>query len=1759
LISLIPTLEALEKTLSQYLALFDSLNDQADGILFQSLLDIFERFKFFLQLLEVLEMQIIHAAKGASEFCPVPPRQSVLFFTANLNVCLEWFDRIRPKIASGAEIIGNMSMELRSSYLDLLKKKSLPVCAEMTGLAPNCLRITNALRLSRDFDSLIGFHTATKDFVDEPTSKLIMVNALESDGSLETALSILTESEQVPDIEMLQGAQERRMIEILAKLNDWDKLYEKLSGISEEKISNYELQLLQRKLLSSGNNQRRSLNQYLTQLTGFLINSSKSFSENKSITESTLTSKLLTSGVSDTIVYLSSKYAENDENCNVSEVMNYISKLVLMGPPSYDCLLTILSIFTFIERNIDSSLRIGKSTPSQKIIDISLDGSNLFAWNLVYSFSIMANNRKGALRISDPDLLEVGSKLGNLARFKNNIELARRLLEFTDSNVTKSAALKSHFVSAKLLFKEKKLPNGYTTLLEVLNMPHFLENPYDLKLKAKSCIYLSQGKFSRMEKFDESELSKNLEKYTGITRSSFMAGAGSEDFTFWFLRHATELAPNYAKAWFIYGTYCYKFGKVLIDSLILPESQFFVQEKKSIETLANEENIDYLDIMKQFGEEMNDQTKSNPAKWKDALSIGFVGDVDKILSSITEEIQRYISFAVKAYFRFLSIFSSTHRTGRKKYTEESRSITATLRLLRILAKHCSLVETAFEECLPATPIFPWTHVIPQLFARLSHPRSFVQHKVKDLLIRIGKPFPQSIMYQSILGTEDQGLSGLDSIYMEILDQLMSENGTLVTEIRQWINELQRITILWEESWTSALEHIAREFQARLSKIHASEKRIMMNSSLANQEKKSIVENTIINMAKPLGFMFQSICDKTYKKSVSTPHEKYFFELFAEKCDKILSDIKGLKSTESMVQIKESINSLLAEISELTRNNTLRLANVSPFLRNLHAGRFYLPGLEIGVKTKLESCSDTINVLSSKTRPKRICLIGSDGKKYYFLLKGNEDLHLDERIQQFLKTANVFLSSDRESSSRNLNANTYNVVPFGNNYGMIQWVENLTGIYPLYRKRQLWEFSALAGLEKGNNGPKRQVPKPQEFFLNKLKLAQKAKKIDTKQPRQNWPPGPLKDIFEELKNETPKDIISSSFWCSSPNSESWWQITSQFSRSLAVTSMIGYILGLGDRHLDNILLDIQSGKILHIDFNICFEKGKRLRIPETVPFRLTQNLVHALGPNGIEGSFRIACEHTLRVMRENREIFLTLLEAFIYDPLVDWTKRAGTEKQLLNLNVSVGLLVSRLGTFYLTAEELKSTFQDDLLIFPVIISTALHSLADFKTLEIREMEIGSEIALLKNQKDGILSTTERLKNLLSETEAFLRNKLMEMATDAVSFREKFEIATGQFEMMFAKESLPTSIKLPVILDCHLKFKSVLEACSSNLRWYHDFMIDNQYLYMKDIFTGNYSSDMDFNQAFRDMRGFLNTLMATLYRTDPAYLNHHSHLMKICDSTLLQLLKLKEAASVNFELVNDMQSLPIPVPDTDMTLNAALLYLISEFIHVNESKDENLTRKLIGPVLEMFERLFNDLHEGDLFLDFDNLCDLFDFRYVSVNLFLRCLSQLERQGAIAIPKKVSNKLQKIIESDYIIYNLRNLIHEELPSLIVMALASRSPSVSQLRDDLIGISKLSQDCLRIESSTQKQATAGNIFKSFERICEKKGYDRKSRELLDSLSNMRSMITSTSKNGITETHQSHLICLQFFRVWLCLKLGNRNSNSKCRFQNAVVQVICS
>lgn len=106
-----------------------------------------------------------------------------------------------------------------------------------------------------------------------------------------------------------------------------------------------------------------------------------------------------------------------------------------------------------------------------------------------------------------------------------------------------------------------------------------------------------------------------------------------------------------------------------------------------------------------------------------------------------------------------------------------------------------------------------------------------------------------------------------------------------------------------------------------------------------------------------------------------------------------------------------------------------------------------------------------------------------------------------------------------------------------------------------------------------------------------------------------------EVFEyALENTTGQDLYRI-LWYKSNSSEHWLERRATYTTSLAVNSMVGHVLGLGDRHPSNILLVQETGKVAHIDFGDCFEVAmQREKYPERVPFRLTRMLRQAMEVN-----------------------------------------------------------------------------------------------------------------------------------------------------------------------------------------------------------------------------------------------------------------------------------------------------------------------------------------------------------------------------------------------------------------------------------------------------------------------------------------------------------------------------------------------------------------
>jgi len=224
--------------------------------------------------------------------------------------------------------------------------------------------------------------------------------------------------------------------------------------------------------------------------------------------------------------------------------------------------------------------------------------------------------------------------------------------------------------------------------------------------------------------------------------------------------------------------------------------------------------------------------------------------------------------------------------------------------------------------------------------------------------------------------------------------------------------------------------------------------------------------------------------------------------------------------------------------------------------------------------------------------------------------------------------NTLLSTDRGTSKKDLAIQRYSVVPLSPNSGLISWVAQCDTLHTLIKE-----------------------------FRDARKILLNIEHRLILQMAPDFELVPVLNKLEAFQNAvalTKGEDLAKVLWLRSKNAEHWLTRRTNYTASLAVMSMVGYILGLGDRHPSNLMLDRLTGKILHIDFGDCFEVAvHREKFPEKIPFRLTRMLVRAMEVSGIEGNFRSCCEAVMSMLRHNDDSVMAMLEAFVYDPLINW--------------------------------------------------------------------------------------------------------------------------------------------------------------------------------------------------------------------------------------------------------------------------------------------------------------------------------------------------------------------------------------------------------------------------------------------------------------------------------------------------------------------------
>lgn len=306
-------------------------------------------------------------------------------------------------------------------------------------------------------------------------------------------------------------------------------------------------------------------------------------------------------------------------------------------------------------------------------------------------------------------------------------------------------------------------------------------------------------------------------------------------------------------------------------------------------------------------------------------------------------------------------------------------------------------------------------------------------------------------------------------------------------------------------------------------------------------------------------------------------------------------------------------------------------------------------------TSIVSFKQTFTTAGGVNLPKIVSCEGSDNLSYRQLVKCRDDLRQDAVMQQLFDVINKLLQDHPETRKRQLRIRGYKVIPLSPRSGVLGWVENTI---------PLGEY--LVGTNANTIASSAHYRYRPDDYLNsdcRNMIHQASKK--TYNDRIN--------VFQDICDNF-KPVFHHFFTERFPDASKWFVKRLAYTRSVAASSIVGYIIGLGDRHALNILLDLESAEVCHIDLGVAFDQGQLLPIPETIPFRLTRDIVDGFGVTGCEGVFRRCCISTMNILRQNMDLLYTILEVLLHDPLYNWSidpgKRMRMQQEIAYASIDV---------------------------------------------------------------------------------------------------------------------------------------------------------------------------------------------------------------------------------------------------------------------------------------------------------------------------------------------------------------------------------------------------------------------------------------------------------------------------------------------------------
>jgi ataxia telangiectasia mutated family protein len=181
------------------------------------------------------------------------------------------------------------------------------------------------------------------------------------------------------------------------------------------------------------------------------------------------------------------------------------------------------------------------------------------------------------------------------------------------------------------------------------------------------------------------------------------------------------------------------------------------------------------------------------------------------------------------------------------------------------------------------------------------------------------------------------------------------------------------------------------------------------------------------------------------------------------------------------------------------------------------------------------------------------------------------------MEQVFEMTNRILSRDRKTKARDLRFRRYTVIPLPNRSGVMEFVGDSQAIGEYLKPAHTKSVPICSSHDFTDGRYRADIDHPPDHLR---------KRLEELQVKDHTSPELTKRYTELMKKFKP--VMRHYFTDKHREPMAWFSMRLNYTRSVAVTSIVGHILGIGDRHCSNILIDKQTGELVHIDFGIVFE-------------------------------------------------------------------------------------------------------------------------------------------------------------------------------------------------------------------------------------------------------------------------------------------------------------------------------------------------------------------------------------------------------------------------------------------------------------------------------------------------------------------------------------------------------------------------------------------